>query len=356
MTHQETYDPTLDAPPAAPPNEDYYRQPGAPRRNGRARGLGVALVLVGILLLAFQIFGRGIPFGSAVGAITLIDKTLPGNRIELVAAASDVEVRTWDGAQIRVEATQRGGARGDYTIDVTQSGDTVHVTESTRNFFSFFGSRSLSYRISVPKGAQADIKTASGEIDVSGVGGAVSLNSVSGDVRASDLTGGLTVGTSSGEVTLHDIDGKLAVSTISGDVQLEDGKVDNVSVSTTSGEVKLQGVAGPLNLDSISGDITVSDAQDGQLTISTTSGGVEYDGGLARGGSNTVNSISGDVELQLPEDSGFRLDASTVSGDLDSDFDLQGGEQGRRALSGVAGTGDTTLKIDTTSGSIHIRH
>src|SRR5262245_34150365 len=199
MTHQETYDPTLDAPPAprlaleAPPaaplpDEDYYRQSGAPRHNGRARGLGVALVLVGVLLLAFQVFGRGIPFGGAVGSTTLIDQTLPGDRIELVAAASDVEVRTWDGDQIHVEATQRGGARGDYTIDVSRSGDTVRVTESTRNFFSFFGSRSLSYRISVPKGAQADIRTASGEIDVAGVGGAVSLNSVSGDVRASDLT------------------------------------------------------------------------------------------------------------------------------------------------------------------------
>src|SRR5262245_54827022 len=134
MAHEETYDPTLDAPPAAAlPDEEYYRRSGAPRRNGRARRLGVALVLVGVLLLAFQIFGHGIPFGTAVGAMTLIDQTLPGNRIELVAAASDVEVRTWDSAQIRVEATQRGGARGDYAIDVTQSGDTVRVIESTRN-------------------------------------------------------------------------------------------------------------------------------------------------------------------------------------------------------------------------------
>jgi len=320
MTKQETYDPTLDTPPAPLPDEEYYRQSGALRRSGRPHGLGVALVLVGIVLLAFQIAGRGIPFGGAVGATTLVvDQTLPGDRIELVAAASDVEVRTWDGGQIRVEATQHGGARGDYTVDVSRSGDTVHVTESTRNYFSLFGSRSLSYRISVPKGAQADIRTASGRIDVAGVDGAVSLHSVSGEVRASDLTGALTV-------------------------------------DTTSGKVKLQDVAGPLNLESISGDIIVSDAKDGQLTLSTTSGGVEYDGSLARGGSNTISSISGDVELQLPEDSGFRLDASTVSGDLRSDFDLQGGEQGRRALSGVAGTGDTMLKIETTSGSIHIRH
>src|SRR5690349_6488652 len=90
MMHQETYDPTLDAPQAPPgpplPDEEYYRQSGAPRRAGRPRGLGVALVLVGIMLLAFQIVGRGLPFGGAVGATTLVDQTLPGDRIELVAA------------------------------------------------------------------------------------------------------------------------------------------------------------------------------------------------------------------------------------------------------------------------------
>src|SRR5215216_1565893 len=82
MTDQETYDRTLDASspassvaqPAGPlPNEPYYQQPTQPRNAPRARGLGVALVLVGLLLLAFQLFGGGLNVGN-VGSITLVDK------------------------------------------------------------------------------------------------------------------------------------------------------------------------------------------------------------------------------------------------------------------------------------------
>src|SRR5690349_23925409 len=123
MTDQDIYDRTLDSPaspasePAAVPvpklpDEPYYQRP-APRRRPRNATLGVALVLVGLVLLAFQVFGRGLPFSDG-GTIPLVDQRLAGNRIELSAASSDVEVRSWDGSDIRVEATQRGGSRGDY--------------------------------------------------------------------------------------------------------------------------------------------------------------------------------------------------------------------------------------------------
>ncbi len=355
MKDQETYDHTLDAPaPAASvrQDEDYYRRSPEPR-HGRGFGLGIALVLVGLLLLAFQLVGRSLPFGNT-GSTTLVDKTLPGSRLELTAAASDVEVRPWNGPGIRVVATQHGGSQGDYSVDVSQVGDTVRVAETNRNFFCFFCSRDLSYSISVPGGAQADIKTSSGAIDVAGLGGAVALGSVSGDVQASDLSGGLTVSTTSGETKLRNIAGKLDVSSISGDVQLRDGKVDGATVKTTSGELSLEGVGGPLNLSSVSGDITVQAARDSQIEISTTSGDVEYTGALARSGSNNISSISGDVTLRLPADSGFQLDASSVSGSMQSDFDLRGGESGLRTLAGTAGAGGPTLTIGTTNGEIKV--
>jgi hypothetical protein len=355
MTDQETYDRTLDGPPpgAQVPNEPYYQQPLTPRPARRANGLGVALVVVGLLLLAFQIFGGGFAIGG-VGTITLVDQNYQGNRIELTAAASDVEIRPSDGSGIHIEAIQRGGSQGDYQIDVTHSGDTVRVAETSSSFFCFFCSRSVSYRISVPAGAQADIHTASGEIDVEGLSGAVSLGSVSGDVRAAELSGGLTVTTTSGEVQLRDVAGKLDVGSISGDIKLENGNVEGATVNTTSGEVQLDGVAGALEVTSVSGDINVREAHDGRLDLSTTSGEIQYQGDLAQASANTVNSISGDVRVRLPESSGFRLDASTVSGDISSEFELSQGQQARWNLSGVAGDGSATLTIGTTSGDIQV--
>lgn len=362
MTDQEAYDRTRDAsapvrtvaPPAVPlPNEPYYQRAPQPRNAPRARGLGVALVLVGLLLLAFQLFGRGLDVGS-VGGITLVDKAYQGNRIELSVAASDVEIRPDSGSSIHIEAIQRGGSEGDYQVNIEPSGATLRVTESSRSFFCFFCSRGVRYRIAVPSGAQADIHTASGEIDVEGLSGAVSLASVSGDVRAGNLTGGLKVSTTSGEVNLSNIAGKLDVESISGDVKLENGKIDGATVNTTSGEVDLDGVAGALKLTSVSGDIRVREARDGQIDVSTTSGEIKYAGSLARKSASTLNSFSGDVNLQLPDASDFRLDASTVSGDISSEFELRDGEQARGNLSGTSGNGSTTLTIGTTSGDISI--
>lgn len=362
MTDKETYDRTLDASspasavtqPAVPlPNEPYYQRPPRSQQAPRARGLGVALVLVGLLLLAFQLIGSDIAIDGS-NSTTLIDQDYQGNRIELSVAASDVEIRPGSGSSIHIEAIQRGGSEGDYQVNVVPTGDTLRVTESSGSFFCFFCSRGVRYRIALPSGAQADIRTASGEIDVEGLSGAVSLASFSGDVRAGDLTGGLTVNTTSGEVQLNGIAGKLEVGSVSGDVKLENGNINGATVSTTSGEIDLDGVAGALNITSVSGDIRVREARDGQLDLSTTSGEIKYDGSMALKSTNSLNSISGDVNLRLPDDSHFRLDASTVSGDISSDFELSDGQQVGRSLSGAAGDGSATLTIGTTSGDISI--
>jgi hypothetical protein len=335
------------------PDEEFYRQRERPRPVGGRLGLGLVLVVVGLVLLAFQLSGRGFALGG--GTIDLVDQTLPGSRIELTAAASDVAVRIWDGPGIRVEAIQTGGSRGDYQVDVSTSGDTVRVSESGRGpFWCLFCVRGLRYEISVPAGAQAAINTASGDIDAEDVDGAVTLGTTSGDVRADNLAGGAHVETSSGEVRLNDVAGPLSVTTISGDVRLEDGAVDGATVKTTSGEIDMEGVAGELRVNTVSGDIKVADARDAVLTFGTTSGEITFDGALARAGANGVSSISGDIRLRLPDDADFRLDASTVSGDINNEFELQGAETGLRSLSGTAGDGGSTLNVSTTSGEIAI--
>ena len=353
MTDQETYQTRPETPPAptmpALPNEPYYQNP--PARRGRNAGLGIALVVVGLVLLAFQAFGRTMPFG---GSYKLVDQELAGKHLELVAGNSDVEVRSWDGDTIKVEAIQHGGARGDYQVNVEHMGDVVRIDESAGNWFCLFCSRGISYRIEVPKSADASLQTTSGAIDINGLAGAVTLASTSGDIHADDLAGGLTVNTTSGEVRLSSIHGRLQVETISGDVQLSDGAVNGATVSTTSGEIGLDGVNGELQISTISGDISVRDAKASQLDISTTSGEISYDGAFQAGTDSKVSTISGDVDLTLPEDSSFSLNASTVSGDISNQFDMPSAQDDQRSLSGVVGSGGPTLTVETTSGDISL--
>lgn len=367
MNEQETYNRGLDEqpaaasqPPAAPagggsptrlPDEPYYQQ--APAARPRNRGVGMALVVVGVIWLLSIVLGGGL-FGSGPSD-KLIDETLPGSRLEMNVGSGDVEIRPWRGQGIHVQAFRRGGSEGDHTVEVRTSGDTVQVNGVDHSFFCFFCSRDVNYEVSVPADIQVDIHTSSGDISIEELNGPVSLGTVSGDMRVRNIEGGATISTTSGEVQIDGIGGDVDITTVSGNVRLADGNNVQAAVRTTSGDIELDGVANVLTLGSVSGEIEVNNARDGQITAETTSGDFTYSGSLASEGRNRISTISGDVNLNLPEDSNFQLNASTVSGDLSSDFELRDGEESRRSRTGRAGSGSAALEIETTSGDVTLR-
>jgi hypothetical protein len=348
MTEQETYDRTLDAAPAQEPltlpDEEYYQQP-APRQAGGAARLGTLLVLVGLAWLAIELIGYG--FGVGNGA-TRIATPLPNNRIELYLGAGDVEI------EATIEITQYGLWRGDPAV-VSESAEAVRVTNESRPRFGLcIGRCGLSYRVTLPRGANVTARMSSGDVELSGAEGAISIETSSGDVEARDIANGLTVSSSSGDITLDRVGGKLDVRTSSGDVQLEDGQIVDAIVQTSSGDVELEGVAGALALQSNSGDITVRAARDGQLDIQSSSGEVDYTGSLASAGAHSLAASSGDITLHLPATSSFALEASTSSGDLRSDFELRGEQREGNTRTGTVGAGGPRLQVSTSSGDIAI--
>jgi hypothetical protein len=354
MTDQEMLERTHDLAPEQAlsplPDEAYYRP--APRQASRAARVGTLLVLVGLIWLAFELLSFGPSFRTAQGS-TSIAVPSPSDRIEFDLGFGDVDIQTAAVPDVRVEMTQHGNWQGNPLV-VEQSGGHVLVkNEVTAGLSGWcFGRCDLSYHIIAPAGVNMLVHTSSGDISIAGATGQIEITSSSGDVTARDIAHGITATTSSGDVTLSQIGGRLAVRTSSGDVRLEDGQVVDANVQTNSGAIDLAGVAGALTLHSDSGDVTLHDAQNGQLDIQTSSGEVDYSGGLA--GDSSITTSSGDVMLHLPADSSFALDASTSSGDLDSEFELRGGQQRERALSGVAGAGGAALKIATGSGDVTI--
>jgi DUF4097 and DUF4098 domain-containing protein YvlB len=364
MRDQHSYDRSLDEPAVTqPPARSYYQQPAPEARPAAARSrarLGAVLLLIGVLWLAFEFFGKGFVFGG-VGSSTVLDRTAAdASRIELEAGSADVEVRTWEGTGIRVEAVQRGGRSGDYTIDFSQSGDGLRVTTQSSSAVCFFCTRDLHYTVLMPSDGQVTVRTSSGDIDLAGVSGAgqgdaPTLSTSSGAIKAHELRNGLTAETSSGDIELGDVAGALNIKSSSGDVQLRDGAVTSAAVETSSGEIDLRGVAGKLELSSTSGDIEVRDARDSLLALKSSSASIVYEGALATG-SHTVSTVSGDVTLRLPRDSSFTLQATTVSGDLSLDsFENQNITGSRRELGAFVGRGASQLQIETTSGSVEVQ-
>lgn len=269
----------------------------------------------------------------------------PSGELSLENVAGSIRVTGTDGTQIVIEAEQtyRGSSRGAADIDVTTMGSRVRVeTRYPRGRHDHHGrDGGVNYTITVPRGTRIDLQAVSGDVTVASVDGEAHVASVSGSVSVSDAKNLSLAKSVSGGVTVRraSSSGQAEISSVSGDVS-----VDGIDVRE-------------LHVESVSGDVVIEAASCGRGTFSSVSGDLRYNGRIAAGGRYELESHSGDVVLTLDDDVGFQLEASTFSGDVDSDFALQvtSRDERGRSLEGVFGDGSAYIEASTFSGDIELR-
>ena len=150
------------------------------------------------------------------------------------------------------------------------------------------------------------MRTASGDVVLAHVGD-LAVTSASGDVRVEELQGSGRVNTVSGDTEIRGVRSMLAVNSVSGDVEL--GRVDeDVSVQSVSGDQRLRSIrAGEIQLKSVSGDVAVGVLMGTRLFIdaSSTSGDVRSEldvdavptDGDGTEASLRVKTVSGDIAV-----------------------------------------------------------
>jgi putative adhesin len=131
---------------------------------------------------------------------------------------------------------------------------------------------------------------------------------------------------------------KLSANSVSGDVEVS-GAGDEVRARSVSGNVKLDRLRSPaITATSVSGDVDV------HVDALTGAGDLRF------------TSVSGNVSLQLPRSLDADITLKTVSGELDSDFQLTlQGPMSRRSLNGRIGRGGRELYLTTVSGDVRLR-
>lgn len=139
----------------------------------------------------------------------------------------------------------------------------------------------IDYDVMLPAGTALRLNTISGDLDLSGLNGAVTAKTISGDVLSAGLTGPLTLRTVSGDVKLTDLGhNAVAATSISG----------NVDVSWPSA------VGAELKLKSVSGEVYADPAVTFSNLKEHTYVGYELHGNLGTGGPLvTLHTVSGDV-------------------------------------------------------------
>lgn len=222
--------------------------------------------------------------------------------------------------RIRAHESPMGGLSAEERVSrltssppVMASGAVVRVGEIADRALS--NNVSIDYEITVPRATRIDSTSGSGDQTIGAVEGPVNAETGSGDLRVGPVQLGASLHSGSGDIELL-------------------GATGDVNVQAASGDVSATGVAGKVNARTASGDIHV----EGQPT-----------------GDWTIGAASGDVELRLPADAAFSLNASTGSGSVRVTHPLDQGQQAsRRSIAGTSRGGGSRLAVSTASGSITI--
>lgn len=295
-------------------------------------------------------------------------------RIDLQWMAGSVRVRAYDGADIC------WSERSEKTLDETSclrwgvKGQTLYIQYCQRGVHRNLPAKDL--ELLVPRtlaqawenfafdGASADLDMQGfcvTELDCSSTSGRLQLTQMdcrqaelettSGDIKFEGQMGSCDADTTSGAVELVHTGSQAAAVTLSstsGDLCLS-GAFSSVDVSTTSGAVRSQGAfsAARVEVETTSGDVALDGSMDG-VDAESVSGAVSITSSRCPAELD-VETTSGTVVLTIPADSGFTLEADTLSGRVDCQMPVQ-----MRGDTYLCGDGAAEFEISTTSGDIQI--
>ena len=133
----------------------------------------------------------------------------------------------------------------------------------------------------------------------------------------------------------------------------------NLQIKTDTGEIDVSGITGQMSLSSGTGSIhAVQDSLSGQSVLKTDTGSVTFEGTIDPKGSYRFEANTGSVDVTLPGNSSFHVDASTDTGSINSDFpgvNVQHGDfTGASVHSDVGSSPGATVTLKTDTGSINL--
>lgn len=290
------------------------------------------------LLLCFAI-------GQALAdtPINISHDAAPNARIEITNIKGAVTITAWDRNQVEVSGRLGEGAKP-LTIDGSNSDMAIKVEPQggKAGWFNWNSDTSMqpsTLDLRVPKGASLNVEVVSAPLGIDGIdGGSIKVSSVSGKIRINARAP------------------SLEANSVSGSIELA-GHAGDVDLQTVSGDILAPSVGANAQLQTVSGRIHVNGGPWHKLNLSTVSGDVQLGGGVAGSGSYSIDSMSGDVQLQLPGDLSATIHATSFSGDMRSDFGTpKKNDNGPGSeLNTTAGGGGGKITVETFSGDLRIK-
>ena len=151
----------------------------------------------------------------------------------------------------------------------------------------------------------------------------------------------LDAATVSGDVIGRGIPGEAEVASVSGDVRLDDVVANLVEAHTVSGDVELTGIKAD------------------EVVAETVSGDVEFSGDIRPRGNYDMKTLSGDVTMRIPKNSGAQITGASFSGDFNTSFPITttatSKYTSRKRINGTIGDGSARIRVESFSGDVNLK-
>jgi putative adhesin len=217
----------------------------------------------------------------------------PQGTVEINGIGGKVEILAWDQAKIEVTGSDDLADR----IDIHTLGSRT-VIEMRPHRGAGIGADTTRMTVHVPARSSVSGTWVSATVKVDGIGGETNLRTVSGDLSG-EVGGDLKANTATGNIRMVARGAKsIEVKTISGDVQLTAGTAA-VELSTVSGNAKLElATLTRGHMKSISGDLTgqFALAPDADFESESVSGNVRLTFPAPPAAYYDIQSISGTID------------------------------------------------------------
>lgn len=221
--------------------------------------------------------------------------------VEIRNPAGSVTVEVVDGTTefaVEVEPLDDAADQLLDRVDVAVLGSRLRVAVPERRVL--FRSPAFAVRATVPSGSAARVAVLSADTALHGPLGRLELTTASGEVAVESCEA-LQLRTASGDARIGRIAGSATVGSASGDLRI-DSLGGALEARTASGDVTVGEAAGDLSIGTAAGDVRVDRATSGAVRVRTVSGDVSV--GVAPGLRVwlDLSSVSGRMDSQLTED------------------------------------------------------
>jgi hypothetical protein len=242
--------------------------------------------------------------------------------------------------------------------------------------------------ISLPRKAPVSIVSRRGDVKLVGRDGNVDISTQHSDTSVEDVNGDVKVSQEHGSVRVEQIAGdahvegrvnEISVTDVKGSAQLDGEFMESVKVARIgktvtfkssrtdlefshldgsleldSDDLRADQVAGPIHLNTRSKNIHL-DQVAGDVRLQNSNGTTEV--GMHTLGNVQIDSRNGDIQLSIPDKAGFRLDARTRDGEIQSDFpELKiNNDEHEGTASGSVGNATAHIVLNNEHDGIEIR-